>query len=457
MKKIMSKLKPTQALILGFATLIFIGAILLNLPIASQNGQSIGFIDALFTASSAVCVTGLVVVNTLNQWTVFGKVIIVILIQIGGLGFMTLTAILFILIGKKIGLRERLLIQESLNQSSIAGLVRLTKRIFWSTMLVEGIGAVILSFTFVPMYGLKKGIAYGVFHSISAFCNAGFDLIGDSSLAPFVVHPLINIVVMFLIVFGGLGFGVWFDMIEAVKKVYRERGRTNRNWFGHLALHTKLVLSITGILLLVGFVFIFILEGNNPATMKDMNFAEKILSSMFQSVTLRTAGFFTVDFTNMTQGSQFISILLMFIGGSPAGTAGGIKTVTVGILILQVITNIRGKQEIVVFDRHIQDQIVKRALSVIMIGLLVVMLVTLGLSVTENADFMKLAFEAVSAFGTVGLSLNYTSSLSVWGRLIIAVTMFIGRLGPVTIAFALAIRKDKIGKIKQPDGKIMVG
>lgn len=456
MKELISKLKPTQVLILGFGILILVGAILLDLPIASQDGKSVGFINALFTASSAVCVTGLVVVNTLSQWTVFGKVVIIILIQIGGLGFMTLTAILLILIGKKIGLRERLLIQESLNQTGISGLVRLTKRIVWSTAIVEGLGAFILALCFIPMYGLKKGIAYGIFHSISAFCNAGFDLVGDTSLAPFVTHPVINIVVMVLIISGGLGFSVWFDMLQTLKKFLHNKS-SNRTWFQQLGLHSKLVLSISGLLLLVGFIFVLALEANNPKTLQGLSFSGKVWAALFQSVTLRTAGFFTVDFTNMTQASQFISILLMFIGGSPAGTAGGIKTVTVGVLILQVWTTIRGKQEVVVFDHHILERTIKRALSVIMIGLVVVMTVILALSITEDTDFMKITFEAVSAFGTVGLSLNYTSSLSVWGRLIIAITMFIGRLGPVTIAFAMALRNEKTTKVKKPYGKIMVG
>ncbi|RRD94963.1 Trk family potassium uptake protein [Clostridiales bacterium COT073_COT-073] len=456
MKELIHKLKPTQVLILGFAFLVFLGAVLLDLPMASQNGKSVGFINALFTSTSAVCVTGLVVVNTLNQWTMFGKIIIIILIQIGGLGFMTLTAILFILMGKKIGLRERLIIQESLNQSGIAGLVRLTKKICVGTLIVEGLGALLLTIFFIPIYGWGKGAAYGVFHAISAFCNAGFDIIGENSLAPFVKHWPINLVLILLIVGGGLGFGVWFDMIQTTKEWF-QRKQSNRSWFRRLELHSKLVLTITAILLAIGFVFFYLLERKNPATMMYMTTFQRFWAALFQSVTLRTAGFFTVDFSDMTQGSQFVSILLMFIGGSPAGTAGGIKTVTVGVLILQVLTTIRGKQEVEIFERHIPERVIKRALSVIMIGLAVVMAVSLVLTVTEDADFMKIAFETVSAFGTAGVSLGFTSSLSVWGKLIISVTMFIGRLGPVTIAFAMAMRGDKVGKIKTPEGKIMVG
>lgn len=456
MEKILHKLKPTQILMLGFALLILAGSFLLNLPISSRNHQSVGFINALFTATSAVCVTGLSVVNTLEQWSIFGKIILITLIQVGGLGFMSLTAILFIIIGKKIGLRERLLIQESLNQSSISGLVRLTKRIVWGTFIVEGIGAIFLSIAFVPMYGPVKGICYGIFHSISAFCNAGFDLVGESSLAPFVSHPLINLTIMLLIICSGLGFGVWFDVMAAIKNRIRYR-KSKRNLFERFHLQTKLVLIMTVILLGVGFLFVFVLEFSNPSTMASMPLPEKILAAMFQSVTLRTAGFYTIDFQYMTQGSQFLSLLLMFIGGSPGGTAGGIKTVTICLLFLQVFTTVGGKEEVEVLDRRIPAETVRRALTVIMIALGVVMLVTLTLTVTEDADFMTLAFETVSAFATVGLSMGFTANLTVIGKLVICLTMFIGRLGPVTIAFAMAMRTSKVNKVKKPTGKLMVG
>lgn len=456
MKVILSKLKPTQILMLGFALLIALGTLLLTLPVASQSGQSVGVVNALFTATSAVCVTGLAVVNTLTQWSVFGKIVIISLIQVGGLGFMTLTAVLFIIIGRKIGLRQRLLIQESLNQSTIAGLVRMTKNIFWGTLVVEGSGAVALSLCFIPMYGLKKGIAYGVFHAISAFCNAGFDLIGDSSLSPLVGHWGVNLVIMLLIVAGSIGFGVWFDVIAAGRKVFRKK-RSNHGWFWHMQLHTKLALVITAGLLVGGWLLLFLLEIGNPQTLGSMSLADGALAAMFQSVTLRTAGFFTVDFAQMRQGSQFVSVLLMIIGGSPGGTAGGIKTVTVGILILQVWATIRGRQELEVFDRHISDEIVKRALSVIIISLGVVVGVTLLLTITEPVEFMRIVFEAVSAFATVGLSLGLSPNLTLAGKLIICLTMFIGRLGPVTIAFALAEKTGKGSKIKKPEGKLMVG
>ena len=456
MKELLSKLKPTQILMLGFALLIGLGTLLLVLPAASRSGQSAGLINALFTATSAVCVTGLAVVNTAKQWSVFGKIVIISLIQVGGLGFMTLTAILFIMIGRKIGLRQRLLIQESLNQSTIAGLVRLTKKIFWGTLIVEGTGAAALSLCFIPMYGLKKGITYGIFHAVSAFCNAGFDLIGENSLAPLVGHWGVNLVLMLLIVAGSIGFGVWFDVIGAGRKVFRQK-RSNHGWFWHTQLHTKLALVITAGLLFSGWLLIFLLEAGNPKTLGSMPLVDGALAAMFQSVTLRTAGFFTVDFANMRQGSQFISMLLMIIGGSPGGTAGGIKTVTVGILILQVLATVKGRQELEIFDRHIADDIVKRALAVVIIALGVVTGVTLVLTVTERAEFMRIAFEVVSAFATVGLSLGLSPELSLAGKLIICVTMFIGRLGPVTIAFALADKAGKSTKVKKPEGKLMVG
>lgn len=456
MSILLNKLKPTQVMMIGFALLIFLGSLILTLPAASSNHQSVGFINAFFTATSAVCVTGLAVVNTAASWSILGKIVILILIQVGGLGFMSLTAILFIIIGRRIGLRERLLIQESLNQSNISGLVRLTKKIVQGTLIVEGIGAVFLAFSFVPIYGLGKGIALSIFHSISAFCNAGFDLVGESSLAPFVLHPLVNLVITMLIIISGLGFGVWFDVIETIK-TRKQRKNSNHSFFYHLSLHSRLALVITGLLLFIGFVFILVLESGNPATIKAFSWPERMMASFFQSVTLRTAGFFTVDFANMTQGSQFISILLMFIGGSPGGTAGGIKTVTVGILMLQVFATVRGREDVEVFNRHIPADVIKRALSVIMIALLVVMSVTLILTVTENADFMTIAFEVVSAFATVGLSMGLTADLTEIGKIIICITMFIGRLGPVTIALGLAMKGYKKNKVKKPAGKLMVG
>jgi len=442
------EMNPGQVLVLGFASVILIGAILLNLPIATQNGTSIGFINAIFTATSAVCVTGLVVVDTGTYWTVYGKSVILLLIQIGGLGFMTMATSMAFLVGKRISLRSRLIMQEALNQFSISGLVRLTKYIIYTTFIIEGIGAVLLSLKFVPEYGWKTGVFYSIFHSISAFCNAGFDIIGNGrSLTPFVGDPLVNIAIMMLIIVGGIGFTVIIDLFQ--KATGKEKT---------LSLHTKFVLVLSGILLLSAFIMVFIFEYGNPDTIGNLNFGEKILASMFHAVTPRTAGFNTLPMDKLTMPTKFLTIIHMFIGGSPGSTAGGVKTTTVGLVILLVISVITGKEDIEFSNRRFQTSTVMRALAILGIGIFIVMTVTLFLSFTESGlDFMDIFFESVSAFGTVGLSLGITSQLSLAGKIIITITMFFGRLGPLTIAMALANRQVKKPLYRYPEGRITVG
>ncbi len=441
------QLNPAQILVLGFASIILIGAILLNLPIASKSGESVGFINAIFTATSAVCVTGLAVVDTGTFWTVFGKTVILLLIQIGGLGFMTMATLVYFVIGKRISLRERLIMQEALNQFNIAGLVRLTKYILFTTFIIEGIGAFFLSLRFIPEYGTLKGIMYGIFHSISAFCNAGFDLIGKGrSLTPYVDDALVNVVICLLIIVGGLGFTVIMDVLKFRK-------------FSKLTLHTKLVLSISGILILAGFVFSFLVEFNNPDTLGNLSVKGKIIGSMFQAITPRTAGFNTLPMDKLTMASKFFVIILMFIGGSPSSTAGGIKTTTAGVLFLSFISIIRGKNDIEAFRRRISKDMANRALAIVLIGVMWVGVVTMILSITEvNQDFLDIFFETVSAFGTVGLSLGITSELSLIGKIVISLTMFAGRVGALTIVFALGRKKkSNKGLVRYPEGKVMVG
>jgi trk system potassium uptake protein TrkH len=455
-------LKPAQILILGFLFVIFMGALLLDLPIASKatslgDRNSIGFIDALFTATSAVCVTGLVVVNTLEHWSLFGKVVIIILIQIGGLGFMTLATTFFMLLGKKIGLKERLVIQEALNQNAISGMVRLVRYILMGTLIIEGIGAFFLTLSFARDYPLNKAIGLGIFHSISAFCNAGFDIIGFNSLSPYVHNWNVNLTIMALIILGGLGYSVWIDVIKVTKEKF-EKKLDFRHWFLRLSLHSKVVLVLTFSLLLGGLLLFFLLEMNNPNTMGDYTFMQKILASMFQSVTPRTAGFNTIPLDQMTDGSKFLTIILMFIGGSPAGTAGGVKTVTIGVLVFAVISVVRSKEETEMFDRRIPEDIVKRALAVIMISLSVVIMVTITLTITEEFNFLDIFFESVSAFASVGLTLGITGGLTTIGKLVVCMTMFIGRLGPMTMAVGFAIRNSRRKvKIRKPEEKVMVG
>ena len=443
------KLQPAQVLVLGFAILIMLGATLLNLPIASLNGKSIGFIDALFTSASAVCVTGLSVVNTAAHWTLFGKIVILVLIQIGGLGFMTMATLVALLLGKKITLKERLIMQEELNQFTMQGLVKLTKYVLLSTFLIEFIGAIFLSFTFVPYYGdTVKGIWFSVFHSISAFCNAGFDLTGNSMME-FVGDPIVNIVMGVLVIIGGLGYSVY---INITNRVLHKRDRKK------FSLHAKMVLVITGALLLLGFVTIFIFEYNNPNTLGNLSFVDKVFAASFQSMAPRTAGFNSVDMASITNASTFIIIVLMFIGGSPGSTAGGIKTTTVGALIYAMISVIQGKTDVEAFKKRLPNVIVYRSLTVVGIAMGIVSIVTIVLSITENASFIDIFFESVSAFATVGLTRGITPNLTIVGRLIITLTMFIGRLGPLTMAFAFAQRqKENKGQFRYPEERIIVG
>lgn len=449
-------IRPTQILVMGFLAIIILGAILLNLPVASNDGQSIGFIDALFTATSAVCVTGLVVVNTLAHWTLFGKIIILLLIQIGGLGFMTLTTAFFIIMGRRITLKERLVIQEAMNQYNLSGMVRLVRSVVLGTFLVEGIGALFLAFRFVPEFGLGQGLFNAVFHSISAFCNAGFDIIG-SSLTPYYGDFLVNITIMSLIILGGLGFTVWINLLQMNKERHR-KGLSWREGISKLSLHTKLVLILTITLLLFGWAYFFLVEFNNPNTLGSMNLYEKLVASLFQSVTTRTAGFNTFDLTVMKDASKFMTMVLMFIGGSPAGTAGGVKTVTIGVIILTVVSTIRGKDRTEIFNRTISESVIRKAIAVAVISVGVVMAVITLLSISQNGEFMDIFFESVSAFGTVGLSLDYTSSLNTFGKVIIMITMFIGRLGPITMAWAFTVKgKRTNNNIKLPEEKVMVG
>jgi trk system potassium uptake protein TrkH len=443
------KITPTQLIVSSFAILILAGAIILNLPVSSRDGQPVGFINALFTATSSVCVTGLVVVDTGTYWTPFGQTVIALLIQIGGLGIMTMSTLFALLLGRRITLKERLLIQESLNQFDLEGLVRLTRNIILTTLAIESIGAVMFSLVFVPEYGFFKGIAFGAFHAITAFCNAGFDLIGGfRSFTPYVNNFIININTMLLIIIGGLGFTVWMDIYHS----FRERSLKN------LSLHSKVVLTTTIILITVGALFIFAMEINNPDTIKDLPLSGKILASFFHSVTPRTAGYNTLDMVALTTPTKFMTIILMFIGGSPGSTAGGIKTATLAILVLTIIAVVKGKEDPEVFERHLPKYLVYRAMAVASISLCLVLFVTMMLAITEDADFLTLFFETTSAFGTVGLSLNYSPQLSWMGKIIVSMTMFAGRVGPLSLVVAFAKKASRNnGNLKYPEDRIMVG
>lgn len=438
-------IKPGMVLVIGIATLILIGAIILNLPMSSNNGESIGFIDALLTSTSAISVTGLVPVNTAEHWTVFGKIVILILIQVGGLGFMTSATIIAFITGKRIGLKERLVMQEQFNQESFAGIVRLTKFVILFTLTSEAIGALLLSLKFVPRFGPLKGVGFSIFHSISAFCNAGFDITGDS-MAPFVGDTLINLTIMGLIILGGLGYTVYLDIAKqkSLKK---------------LTLHSKIVLVVSFSLIVVGALFIFITEYSNPQTLAQMTLHEKVLASFFHSVGARTAGFYSMNLSGMFSGASFFIIILMFIGGSPSSTAGGLKTTTFGTIILSVISDIKGNEDVEVFNKRLPQIMVKKAFILLSLSLILVGLITLTLTITEKSQsFMDLLFETTSALATVGSSKDVTPELSNIGKMVITITMYLGKVGPLTLGLALS-RKNRINKksYKYPEGKIIIG
>lgn len=436
------KLDPPRVLALGFGSLILIGSILLNLPVATQNGESIGFINALFTSASAVCVTGLVVVNTGEFWSLFGQVVIILLIQMGGLGFMTMATIGALIIGKKITLKERLVIKEQLNQETMSGLVKLTKYVILSTFAIEAIGAILLSTRFIPIYGLIKGIWFSIFHSISAFCNAGFDITGNS-IVPFVGDFIINMTISGLIILGGLGFSVYIDI-------------SRNKHFRKLHLHSKLVLTITGILIGVGMIVILLTEFSNPNTLGSLNIGEKLISSYFQSVVPRTAGFNSVNIGALYDTTVFFIIILMFIGGSPGSTAGGIKTTTFGTLILTTIGVIKGNKDVVAYRKRIAEEVINRSLAIATVGMGLIIIVSFILTVTERATFLDVLFETTSAFATVGLTRGITPDLTDFGKIIITLTMYAGRVGPLTMAFAFAKRSKK-SNFRYSEGNILVG
>jgi trk system potassium uptake protein TrkH len=445
-KKFKSKLTPVQILAIGFVVVIFTGAFLLSLPVSSNNGNYTNFLDCIFTSTSAVCVTGLVTLDTGTYWSYFGKTVILILIEIGGLGFMSFATLIFLILGKKITLKERLVMQEAMNYFSLQGLVKMARYVLIFTFSVQVIGALLLSTQFIRDFGVAKGIYYSIFHSVSAFCNAGFDLMGNfGSIMRYKENAVVMLTISSLIVIAGLGFYVWTEIYN-----YKNGKR--------LSLHSKLVLTMTAALILVGTVLMFIFEMNNPATIKDLSIKGKFLSSLFAAITPRTAGFNSIPTDTMTNAGKFLTIILMFIGGSPGSTAGGIKTATAGVLIMTVISIVRGREDTELFKRRINKDIVYRAFAISIISLGIVITVTMLLSITEaGASFEELLYEATSAFGTVGLTLGLTQKLSSVGKIILCITMYAGRVGPLTVALALAKNRDRKGKIRYPEDKILVG
>lgn len=456
MNKKKKELSTTQVIMLGFLSVILIGALILMLPVCSKEGTFTPFLTSLFTATTCVCVTGLVVVDTYAHWSVFGQIVILLLIQIGGLGVVTLSTYILTLLGQKISLKQRLLLEDALNLDTIAGLLRFIRKVFVGTLVVEGIGALLYMLVFVPEMGLK-GIWVSVFNSVSAFCNAGIDIIGAASLAPYVANPIINITTMLLIIMGGIGYVVWWDVAHVIK-CYR-KGEIHRNHiWQRLRLHSKVVLVATFGLIMAGFLITLVLEWNNPETLGPLSIPVKLQAAMFQSVTLRTAGFFTISQKGLYNSTAFLSLIFMFIGGSPVGTAGGIKTTTIAVLLIATWSTIKGRDFSAVFHRKINPATVRKALSVTIISLSAALLALILILTFCEGDFMDLSFEVFSAIGTVGLTRSVTSGLNTFGRVIIIICMYLGRIGPISLVIALNnIRSKSAGRIEYPEESITVG
>lgn len=451
MKKKNFKLSTTHIIMLSFLGVILTGTLLLTLPISSASGQWTSVVDALFTATTSTCVTGLVTVPTYTYWSTFGHVVILLLIQIGGLGIITITSCFAFFLKRKVGLSDRILLQDAFNLNSLSGLGTFVKKVVKGTLFIEAVGALLYMPVFVKDFGLK-GIWIAFFNSVSAFCNAGLDIFASDSLCAYVHNPLINLTTCLLIVTGGIGFIVWWDVLRVIKT-----RKTKNTGLSALTLHSKIALSTTAVLILTGAVAVFAFEYNNPATMQSFTLFEKIQSSFFQSVTTRTAGFATLPQENLTTGSSIISIILMFIGGSPVGTAGGIKTVTITVLVASALASVRNEKYVSLFNRTLTEDAVRKALAVTVTSFTITIFSAVLLSAVTDAPFMDIIYETTSATATVGLSKNLTSQLNTMGKLITTVTMYLGRVGPVSLAVALNFKKASKNLIKNPTEDISVG
>ena len=450
------KLSPVQIIPASFLISIIVGALFLMLPEASADGHSTDFVTALFTATTSICVTGLVVVDTYAHWSLFGQIVIMVLIQIGGLGMIALASTIMLLTHKKFSLRDRILLRDAFNLNTESKLLSFLLKVIKGTFLIEIVGAVLYSFVFVPEFGVAKGIWASVFNSVSAFCNAGMDVIGPNSMGDYNKNPIVMTVTMLLIILGGIGFVVWFDVIERTKSGISKR-------FGPLTIierlseHTKLALSFTLFLLITGTISFLILEYNNPGTIGNMSFGGKIVNSFFESVTLRTAGFTTFDQKNMSVASCVVAYVFMFIGGSPIGTAGGVKTTTFFLLIMNVRTYLKDQDDKVIFHKRVSEEAMRKASAIVFVSAITVMVLTIMLSIFCTAPLEDLFYEVFSACGTVGLTRGLTPDLNTGGRLTIIIAMYLGRIGPISLVALFSRNKSESNKIKYSEGIFYVG
>lgn len=445
-KKLIARRSTTRMIAFGFALIILTGTLLLTLPIANRSGHG-NLLNSLFTATSATCVTGLVVVDTYQNWTAFGQLVILCLIQVGGLGFMTIGAYISVLLKKRIGLQKREQLQESVNTLEIAGVVRLVKKIVQGALCIELLGAALLAIRFIPRFGIARGLYYSIFHAVSAFCNGGFDLMGIqeaySSLVSFEADVLVNIVVVSLILIGGIGFIVWDDVMR------------NKWHFRKYMLHSKIAIATTAILTMAGTVLFLVTE--KDAAFAGMNPLERFLGALFSAVTPRTAGFNTVDTAALSNAGKGLTMVLMFIGGSPGSTAGGVKTTTMVVLIFYAVAMVTNRQDINLFGRRLTDEVVKRANAVVVINFsLAIMAATVIMVVQPFLAFEDVLFEVLSAIGTAGMTTGITRDLAILPRLIIIILMYCGRLGSLSFALVFA-QKNTTNLVRQPEERIIVG
>lgn len=451
-KRFRIDLSTTQTIMLSFLLAILAGSFFLALPGSSADGQAVPYVDALFTAATSICVTGLVTLPTVTTWSVFGQIVILILIQIGGLGIITIMFGLMISLHRRIGMRDRQLIQDAFNLNTLSGMVKFIKKVLLGTFMVEGVGALLYMTVFIPQYGLH-GIWISLFNAVSAFCNAGMDILSENSLCEYVHNPLVNTVTALLIIMGGIGYIVWWDVVRVCKNLKKQ----GLKCFRTLTLHSKIALFITALLLLSGTAAFFVFEYDNPLTLGSYSLPEKIQAAFFQSVTTRTAGFATVPQQNLTNASAFISILLMFIGGSPVGTAGGIKTVTIAVLFVAAFATIKNKEDAVLFQRRISKQAINKAVAVVCTSFLILFASTVLLAAITDAAALDIVYETVSATATVGLTRDLTPKLNMMGKIIIIITMYLGRVGPISLMVAFHTRKEDRHMIKNPTEEISVG
>lgn len=451
-----SRISSVQLIPVSFFLAILAGTILLMLPVSTASGESTSFLTALFTSTTSVCVTGLVVVETASHWSIFGQLVILLLIQIGGLGVISVVSMILVAGKKKFALADRILLRESLNVDKKKGLLQFLKHIFKGVFIVEGAGAILYAVKLVPLMGWGRGLLASVFQSVSAFCNAGMDILGPDSLMGLRGSQLVMWVTMILIVLGGLGFVVWFDLIDGIRDGIRNRF-SPRQVFRHLPEHSRIVLVLTAVLILSGAVFIFAAEFSNPDTIGGMSLSQKALNSLFQSVTFRTAGFSSIPQEKLTGASCIVGYVLMFIGGSPVGTAGGIKTVTAFLFFMNFASYVRGKKENVIFRKRVPEAQMKKASAIVFVSLAAVLIMAALLMTREGISQTDAMYETVSALGTVGLSRGLTPNLDSVGRIIIIIGMYLGRIGPISLAILFTGRTGSTNSIKHAEGKFYVG